>query len=945
MTEDCLPAELIVRYVDGTLDGDDRATVERHTDTCATCRGALSDLAAGSLARRSDITLGAVAADEPDVAPGTAIGRYIVLYRIGRGGMATVYAAYDPELDRKIALKILRGRGHRDHARLRREARTLAALTHPHVVAVFDVGEHDGLLFIAMELVEGQTVRDWLASRPKTWREVAPVFLGAARALAAAHAKGIIHRDVKPENLLLARAGVVRVSDFGLAAIVAGPAVDAVAGTPAYMAPEQTGGEAGPTSDQYSFCVTLHEALCGVRPDAGPRAPFVVRGVPRAAAEAVRRGLAARPEDRNASIAALVDVLAIDPARRRRWIALGAAAVVVLGAGGIFVATRSPAGAQCDVAAKAASARWGAKQRDAVHGAFAKTHESASEPAFAAVDRALDHYLDEWGEMSKASCERTQVRGDQSPALLDLRARCLDQRLAAATALIDVLAKATTPAVVEGAVTAVAGLPSVVSCADVEALTAIVPRPTDPKIAAAVDELDARLTKAAALQLTAQYPAASAIVTPVLALAAKLDYAPVLAKARYLDGDLQYRVGDYDASAKALTEAVAQAARGRDDRTATKALTLLAGVVGYVQGKPDQGIALALTADAWSARAGRVPEDEAELADIRGLLHDAKGEPLLAKPFYERALALREKLYGPDHLMVALSLNNLAGVPLTLGKLEEARKLHERALAIRERVLGPISADVAVSLNAIASIDESEDKLDEAERGFRRAIKIWETVLGPDHPDVAVAHNNLGNLLRTKEDYPGAIVELERALAIWGPEHPSASSALGNLAITYYEQKDHVRALAAFTTTIERTKAALGDKHPSVAKDLVNRSQVYAALGRDAEASADLQTAVKIFEASVPAGDRRIAWALTLLGKHDLAHKRVAPAVAALTRALKILEAEKEARPEELAAARFALARAKWEAGARPEALALARAARAGTKETKVVDDWLKGKR
>jgi tetratricopeptide (TPR) repeat protein len=948
-TSECLPAELIVGYVEGTLAVTERATVESHTDGCTTCRVALSELAAGSLAQRSDVAEPGAPAEEAVVAPGDAIDRYLVLYRIGRGGMATVYAAYDPELDRKIALKILHGRGRRDHERLRREARTLAALTHPNVVAVFDVGEHGGLLFLAMELVEGQTLRDWLAKSPRTWHELAPVFVGAAHALAAAHAKGIVHRDVKPENLLLDQAGIVRVSDFGLAAISTGPALDTLAGTPAYMAPEQLEGVVGPESDQYSFCVTLYEALCGERPYGEPAtrkpiAPFTVRGVPRQITDAVRRGISPRVEDRHASMSALASILAFDPTRQRRRIALGALAVAVVGGSVAISRVLSSGGAQCEVSTD----RWSVTERDAVHHAFAATKHPAAEPAFAAVDRGLATYLDAWSAMSTESCERTRVRGDQSDALLDLRTHCLDQRLAAAGALIDVLANAKTPAVVEGAVNAVAGLPPIAGCADVNALTSVVPRPQDPAVAAKVDALQARLGKAAALQLTGQYAAASAIVTPALPEAVAIDYAPLLAQARWLDGDLQYRAGDYPASAAALREAVSQAARGRDDRTATRALTLLAGVVGYVQGKPDEGMALALDADAWSARAGRIPEDEAELADIRGLLHDAKGEPLLARPYYERALALREKLYGGDHLMVALSLNNLAGVPYTLGKYEEARKLHERAREIRERVLGPVSSDLAVSLNAIAAIDENEDKLDDAERGFRRAISIWQTVLGPDHPDVAAAHNNLGNLLRTKKDYPKAIVELERALAIWSPaggnENPNATSALGNLAITYYEQKDYPRALTAFTTVIDRMKKTLGENHPSVAKDLVNRGQTLDAMGRHADANADLAAAVKMFEASVPAGDRRIAWALTIFGKHEIQQKRIAPAVAALTRALAILEADKEARPEELAAARFALARAKWEAGDRKTALELARASRAGTSQKQVVDDWLQAR-
>ena len=929
---ECLPAELIVQYVDGSLDQTARAEVESHADSCPSCRVALSDLAAGSLARRSDVSLGD--AGEPvDVAPGTAIARYLVLYQIGRGGMATVYAAYDPELDRKIAIKVLHGRGRGDHARLLREARTLAQLAHPNVVAVFDVGEHAGLLFLAMEFVEGQTMREWLAREKRTWRELAPVFAGAARALAAAHAQGSVHRDVKPENLLLDAAGVVRVSDFGLAA--RGAAHDAIAGTPAYMAPEQFDGEAGPPADVYALCVTLYEALVGRRPEGGDVA---VSGVSRAIGDVVKRGLG--KADARPTMAEVAAVLASDPARRKRQIAIGALALAASGA--LFFATRSSAsGPQCDVAARAAKTSWSAK-RDAVKQAFVK---SKREPAFAAVDAGLAKYFADWGAMSTDSCERTRVRGDQSDALLDLRARCLDQRLSAATALVDVLASANAASVVEGAQTAVAGLPSIASCGDTDALTAIYPIKTEQR--APIEALQTQLARAAALQLTGQYPEATALVTPALAEAKRLDYPPVLAAAKHLEGDLLYRAGDYAASAAALTEAMAQAARGRDDRTATKALTLLAGIVGYAQNKPDEGMALALTADAWSARAGRVPEDEAELADIRGLLHDAKGEPLLAKPYYERALALREQLYGPDHLMVALSLNNLAGVPHTLGKYEEARKLHERARAIREKALGPVSSDLAVTLNAIASIDEAEDKLADAEKGFRRAIEVWEQVLGPEHPDVGAARNNLGNLLRKKGDYPAAIVELERALAIWqpkgGPEHPNAVSAIGNLGLTYFRQGDNAKALERYDDVVERTRKSLGAKHPQLAHYLVNRGQVLEKMQQHDRARADYVEAVKIFEVAA-AGDRRLAWALTIKGKHELYEKQLPAASKSLAAALAILEADKEARPDELAAARFALARAKWDAGERAAAVTLAKSARDGADDKSVVDNWLAGK-
>ncbi|HEY4182706.1 MAG TPA: tetratricopeptide repeat protein [Kofleriaceae bacterium] len=958
-TEACVSADLIVAYVEGRLDATARSQVETHADDCASCREALSELAAGSIARRSNVSVAAIG-EAVDVPAGTQVARYLVLYQVGRGGMATVYAAYDPELDRKIALKVLHRSGRSDHTRLRREARALAQLAHPNVVAVYDVGEHDGLLFIAMELIDGQSMREWIAPG-RTFSELAPVFSAAARALAAAHDKGIVHRDVKPENLLLDKAGVVRVSDFGLAA--RGGEHDVVAGTPAYMAPEQFEGTAGPSADAYALCLTLFEAVMGHRPDGdkgtrasrwvdadGPTeakvdlgAPKVnldaaMTGVPPRIADIVRRGLARDPASRP-TLAQIATALDAAPSHRNRRIAIGAA--LLAASIGVFAFARGgTAGPQCDVAGNAAVSSW-ADHRSAVQRSFATANPAAAASVFAVVDKSLTTYFGDWAAMSQDSCSRTRVTGDQSDSLLDLRTRCLDQRLATATALVDLLATAKTPSVVEGAVTAVAGLPSIAGCGDIAALTSVVPLPTEPDRLHEAEALQNTLARGAALQLVGQYDEATALIKPVLVDAVKLDYAPVLATAKHLQGDLYYRAGDYTAAATALREAVAAAARGRDDRTATKALTLLAGIVGYAQGKLDEGMQLANDADAWSARAGRVDEDEAELADIQGLLHDAKGEPLVAKPFYEKALALREKLYGADHLIVALSLNNLAGVPYTLGKYEEARALHERAKAIREKTLGPVSADLAVTLNAIAAIDEDEQKYDDAEKGFRRAIAIWEQVLGKEHPDVAAAHNNLGNLLRRKGDNAGAIIELERAVAIWTPQkNPNLTSALGNLAITYYQQKDYAKAIALYNQVV----AATPDNTADMAHYLVNRGQVLEAMENHPDAHADYTKAVVIYEATIPATDRRLAWALTILGKHQLHEKQTVPAAQSLARAAKILEADKEARPDELAAARFALARAKWDTGEHAAAIALARSAREGTKDVAVIDEWLKGK-
>jgi serine/threonine protein kinase len=301
------------------------------------------------------------------------IGRFEVRGRLGEGGLGVVYAGRDPALDRPVALKLLRrdaarsmpGEDEAERRRMLREARMMARLSHPNVVTVHEVGEHEGRVFLAMELVEGQTLRAWTAAASRTWREVADVLQQAGNGLAAAHAAGVVHRDFKPDNVLIGQDGRVRVTDFGLArsesfaaapadvtagesrgaSTTAGDATHPAAGTPAYMAPEQHGGTATTAaSDQFAFCVTAYEALFGSLPFDGHGRALAeaktagVRGgpprsspVPEHIARALARGMSPRQDDRWPSIAALLAALGDEPSRRalRRWIL--AAVWLVLG--------------------------------------------------------------------------------------------------------------------------------------------------------------------------------------------------------------------------------------------------------------------------------------------------------------------------------------------------------------------------------------------------------------------------------------------------------------------------------------------------------------------------------------------------------------------------------------------------------------------------------------
>jgi len=233
---------------------------------------------------------------------GTIFGRYTVLGEVGGGAMGVVYAAHDPQLDRKIALKVLRraaaASSDDETARIRmqREAQAMARLSHPNVVTIYDVGTHEGQTFVAMEFVAGQTLRQWQTGRSRTWREVIAVFLAAGRGLSAAHAAGLVHRDFKPENVLFGQDERARVGDFGLArsaetvdsneegalAETAANSDDplgallthtgAFLGTPAYMPPEQARGQGHDVdrrADVYALGVILYELLAGVRPFRG----------------------------------------------------------------------------------------------------------------------------------------------------------------------------------------------------------------------------------------------------------------------------------------------------------------------------------------------------------------------------------------------------------------------------------------------------------------------------------------------------------------------------------------------------------------------------------------------------------------------------------------------------------------------------------------------------
>jgi serine/threonine protein kinase len=363
-------------FVSGSLSPSALGKVEGHLAGCRDCRALVAALAAGSgddsnaQTFRFELLSGSQVSELPrkTLAIGDRVGRYLVLSSLGAGGMGVVFAAWDPQLSRRIALKLLRAGlavSSKDaRNRLRREAQAIAQLSHPNVVSVYDVGTtDDGDLYIAMEFVEGDTLTSWLKNYPRSWREIIDVFVQAARGLQSAHGVGLLHRDFKPDNVLVGGDGRVRVTDFGLARSVLAPddtaqghpeltalnqaltVTGTVLGTPRYMPPEQmTGPDLDARSDQFSFCVALYEALYGSHPlrdgtsvlmlEHGDKALPPPEGlkIPAAIGRAVLRGLERDRAKRFPSMATLIDEL-VPPPRRSpaRYAGFAVAAVLLVG--------------------------------------------------------------------------------------------------------------------------------------------------------------------------------------------------------------------------------------------------------------------------------------------------------------------------------------------------------------------------------------------------------------------------------------------------------------------------------------------------------------------------------------------------------------------------------------------------------------------------------------
>ena len=805
-------------------------------------------------------TSGPTALDKPPRIPapklerGTLIGRYVVVDVLGEGGMGVVYAAYDPELDRKVAIKLLQGgsRSHGDQGWLQREAQALGRLAHPNVIAVHDVGTLDDRVWVAMELVDGTTLRLW-RQLARSWREVQAVMLAAGAGLSAAHHAGLIHRDFKPENVLVGADGRVRVMDFGLARNVdfeepaartsdleiaaRSPLAESltiagsVLGTPAYMAPEIfEASPASPRSDQFAFGVTLYEMLYQQRPYAKrafatlprpehlePR-PAPKSDVPARIHRVAMRAIALDPEQRFASMDELLAELAIDPLARRRQLVLGGVGASFIGA--VVVATiklSSPAVDRtqlCKGVERHLVGVWDPAVRSKVKAAFAATDRPFKDNAFTAITTSLDRYTTQWTAAVTESCEATQLRGEQAEEVQALRQDCFDERLAVLGSFTKQLASAD-DALVDKASNGALALEreeSVARCADVVALK--LPNQPTEDIRAQVRVAKDKLAEAHGAVLTGNYGRGINAATEAGKLAKAIPFEPVYAEAELVRGSAIMQLGNLPDALVAMEAAAWSGLAGkRDDVTANAAIYMAFMLANNVDKRAEAQLWSALSKAAIE-RVGSPPVLELLHLQTEGVLRANRGDLIGAAQSHRKAFERALTYYGKDNPQLAQSHLLLGATLAAIGDFVGALPHYEAAVRMASAWLGADHPDTALMHSGLANCYHHTGQAAKARAEFRIALEIRERVFGPNSPILIPTLNNTAELFADEGELEQALVLatrakqlVERALGKSNPYFPTVLATYGEIL---FAMKRYSEARTAFDDALavaERTKA------------------------------------------------------------------------------------------------------------------------------------------
>ena len=794
------------------------------------------------------------------------VSRFELRRRLGSGGMGSVYAAHDPELDRTVAVKVLcspDAGGLEQTELFVAEARSMAKLAHPNVVTVFEAGvvPDDGgrpAAFVVMELIDGPTLRAWVSESQPSWSEVVAAYADAGRGLSAVHEAGLVHRDVKPDNIMLGPDGRVRVMDFGLARDLGGApsttvetteaCVDAehrtrsIAGTPAYMAPEQLrDGTTTHRSDQFSLCVSLFEALWGRRPYSGNSVPEIAecyraathppevpsRPLPRRMRGALMRGLHPDPAQRFESMRELVE--ALTPRRRRlaSWIGLAAGCGAV--AWGTWQADQHAE--PCERGAEVFAEVWSVHEAEAVtHGLNATGVAYASDMADR-VQESLDRYAHEWVQEHRTACLDTAVAGTQSEERLQERMDCLERRRKEVASLVGALSEAT-PTAAENAGSAAAGLEPPTRCrldayhSDAE--------PPAPEIAEEVDAIRESLVHVHTLWMLGEEESARGEAEGALVAAQRTGYAPVRGQASLVAGKYAMLLGDFSSATPLLVEAYS------DARVSGDQLTAIDAALRLVSARPGDADSTK-NSPAWldvaraEIRVSGISEFDAELnyyeAQARGRAGDYSG----AIEALERAAAITGPLCDDGDCAIHISVVEELGYNHSqLGRYREALDFARAALEIAVRTHPEGHPAVATAQLSLGRAFSGQRRYEEAVGPLEAAHAVYVSTFPEGNPNRATVMHMLGHAYAHTERVEEGLVLIRSAIRearVFGDALHTAAM-LNQLAGVLSDKGDVDGAVAAWTEAVELLHEEFPDGHPAEAVFLGGLGSAYGKHGK-----------------------------------------------------------------------------------------------------------------
>lgn len=815
------------------------------------------------------------------------LSRHVLLRRIGSGGFGIVFEAYDPDLDRKVAIKLLkRSRGSRAQrsADLRAEAQSAAKISHPNVIAVHDVGTYaesdlrhltaarsigelpPSGVFVVMELVEGSSLSQWAGRDGRRWPQTLDVLRQAGAGLAAAHAQSVIHRDFKPSNVLVggdARTPRARVVDFGLAMPAEtsqssgsqGRSADGaqVMGTPAYIAPEIWGGDTpSEASDQFSFCVCAWEVLAGARPfnrpvrDPAQAAAVLARlgaptdtRVPARVWKALRRGLEPDPARRHASMDALLRALRDPPSTWRRAMLTG---LSIAGAAAVTAFVLRPAD-PCEEAAGRLDRVWTPQAREALHDRITRARPEGAEQAWATASATLDAHASAWSRRSLELCTARRRSGSDSVQLTE-GAACLQQRALEFERTLDVLVEEE-ESVAARVVAIVEGLQPASVCDDPSHAGPPLPPPGLERAEAM--EILAELERAEALFLAGQQSRRSAVAAGALERAIVLGHGPTEARARICVAGSDWDAERVDEALAGYRQALLLAERSDDDATSVEAMIKIAGMLGRpLRQREDAARMLD-----WAEARADDPVARLKIHRYRGVFAFERGEYDDAIVILDNALRDAEATMGPQALFLSSLLVPLGNAYSAVDQAREAAEVYRRALAIRHRALGSSDGD-AMLYNNLGVVLRTLGEQQEACAHYERALGMFERTYGSIHGTVGMALNNVGSCLSLRSEHEEALAMHRRALevkqAALADCRVDCGYSLVNLGDVLLALQRPEEALREHEKGLASWSEGLGPAHPRLSIPYAGVAEALLDMGRAQEARVAIERGLAVLD-------------------------------------------------------------------------------------------------